>query len=83
MNLLLCGTETWLLRKSQLDKLEYFFTAAFNPSSILMTKVQEQCLCNNKVQEMFYSIPCIRKMIVAQQMDFVGKMKLPTAHLAK
>jgi hypothetical protein len=39
-----------------------------------MTKVQEQRLCNDKVQAMFYSTPCIRKMIAAWQMDFVGKM---------
>ncbi len=39
-----------------------------------MTKVQEQRLCNNKVQGMFYSIPCIRKIIAAWQMDFVRKM---------
>jgi hypothetical protein len=39
-----------------------------------MTKVQEQPLCNGKVCNMFYSIPCIRNMIAARQMDFVGKM---------
>ena len=36
--------------------------------------VQEQHLCNGKVRDMFYSIPCVRNMIAARQMDFVGKM---------
>jgi hypothetical protein len=39
-----------------------------------LAKVQEQWLRNDIVQEMFYSIPCIRKMIAAWQMDFFGKM---------
>jgi hypothetical protein len=39
-----------------------------------MTKVQEQWQRDDKVRGMFYSIPCVRKMIAAWQMDFVGKM---------
>ena len=39
-----------------------------------MTTVQEQRLRNAKVRDMFYSIPCVRNMIAARQMDFVGKM---------
>jgi hypothetical protein len=75
MNLLLWGAETWLLRKSQLDKLEVFLHhSIWCILQISMTKVQEQWLCNDKVQGMFYSIPCVRKMFAAQQMDFVGKM---------
>jgi hypothetical protein len=75
MNLLLWGAETWLLRKSQLDKLEVFLHCSiWCILEISMTKVQEQRLCNDKVRGMFYSIPCVRKMIAAWQIDFVRKM---------
>ena len=39
-----------------------------------MSTVCEQRLRNEKVRRMFYSIPCVRNMIAARQMDFVGKM---------
>jgi hypothetical protein len=75
MNLLLWGAETWSLRKSQLDKLEVFlYRSIWRILHISMTKVSEQHLHNDKVRKMFYSIPCVRNMIAAQQMDFVGKM---------
>jgi hypothetical protein len=75
MNLLLWGAETWSLRKSQLDKLEVFLHRSIRRIlQILMSTVQEQRLCNGKVRDMFYSIPCVRNMIAARQMDFVGKM---------
>ncbi len=71
MNLLLWGAETWSLRKSQLDKLEVFLHRSIRRIlHISMTKVREQHLHNNKVRKMFYSIPCVRNMIVARQMDF-------------
>jgi hypothetical protein len=41
-----------------------------------MSTVQEQRLRNGKERDMFYSIPCVRNMIAARQMDFVGKMKM-------
>jgi hypothetical protein len=75
MNLLLWGAETWLLQKLQLDKLEVFPHQSIQRIlQILMTKVQEQRMRNGKVHNMFYSIPCIRNMIAARQMNFVGKM---------
>jgi hypothetical protein len=75
MNLLLWGAETWSLRKSQLDKLEVFLHRSIRRIlQIAMSTVQEQRLRNGKVRDMFYSIPCIRNMIAARQMDFVGKM---------
>ena len=75
MNLLLWGAETWSLRKSQLDKLEVFLHRSIQRIlQISMSTVQEQCLRNGKVRVMFYSIPCVRNMIAARQMDFVGKM---------
>jgi hypothetical protein len=59
----------------QLDKLEVFLHQSIQRIlQILMTKVQEQRLHNGKVRDMFYFIPCVRNMIVARQMDFVGKM---------
>ena len=75
MNLLLWGAETWLLRKSQLDKLEVFLHRSIRRIlQISMTKVREQRLHNDKVRQMFYSILCVRNMIAARQMDFIGKM---------
>jgi len=75
MNLLLWGAETWSLRKSQLEKLEVFLHRSIQRIlQISMSTVQEQRLCNGKVHNMFYSIPCIRNMIAARQMDFVRKM---------
>ena len=75
MNLLLWGAETWSLRKSHLDKLEVFLHRSIRRIlQISMSTVQEQRLRNGKVRDMFYSIPCVRNMIAARQMDFVGKM---------
>jgi len=75
MNLLLWGAETWSLRKSHLDKLEVFLHRSIRRIlQISMSTVQEQRLRNGKVRHMFYSIPCVRNMIAARQMDFVGKM---------
>ena len=75
MNLLLWGAETWSLQKSQLDKLDVFLHQRIQHIlQILMTKVQDQRLRNVKVHDMFYSIRCIKNMIAARQMDFVGKM---------
>jgi hypothetical protein len=75
MNLLLWGAETWSLRKSQLDKLVVFLHRSIRRIlQISMTKVREQRLHNDKVRQMFYSIPCVRNMIAARQMDFIGKM---------
>jgi hypothetical protein len=75
MNLLLWGAETWSLRKSQLDKLEVFLHRSIRRIlQISMSKVREERLRNEKVRRMFYSIPCVRNMIAARQMDFVGKM---------
>ena len=75
MNLLLGGAKTWSLQKLQSKKLEVFLhRSIWCILQILMTKGQEQCLHINKVRGMFYSIPCIRKMIAARQMDFAGKM---------
>jgi len=75
MNLLLRGAETWSQRKSQLDKLEVFIHRSIcHILQISMSKVREQRLQNDKVQRMFYSIPCVRNMIAAWQMDFLGEM---------
>jgi hypothetical protein len=75
MNLLLWGAETWSLRKSQLDQLEVFLHRSIRRIlQILMSTVKEEKIQNERVREMFYSIPCVRNMIAAQQTDFIGKM---------
>jgi len=75
INLLLWGAETWSLRKSLLDKLEVFLHRSIRRIlQISMSTVREQRLHNDKVRRKFYSIPCVRNMIAARQMDFVGKM---------
>ena len=75
MNLLLWGVETWSLQKLQLDTFEVFLHRSI--WRIISTKkVQEQRLHNSKVGDMFYSIPCVRNMIAAGQMDFVGRMTI-------
>jgi len=62
MNLLLWGAETWPLRKSQLDQLEVFLHRSIHwILQISMSKVQEDIIWNEKVCEMFYSIPCRSK----------------------
>ena len=75
MNLLLWGAETWSLRKTHLDKLEVFLHRSIRRIlRISITTVRDQHIRNDKVRRMFYSIPCVRNMIAARQMDFVGKM---------
>ncbi len=75
MNLLLWGTETWSLCKSQLDQLEVFLHRSIRwILQISISKVQEDRIRNKRVREMFYSIPCVQNMIAACQADFIGKM---------
>ena len=75
MNLLIWGSETWSLRKSQLDQLEVFLHRSIRRIlQILMTKVQEDRIWNENVRKMFYSIPCVRNMIAARQANFISKM---------
>jgi hypothetical protein len=75
MNLLLWGAETWSLRKTQLDQLEVFLHHSIRRIlQISMSTVKEERIRNEKVHEMFYSIPCVQNMIASQQADFIGKM---------
>ncbi len=75
MNLLLWGAKTWSLRKTQLDQLEVFLHLSIRRIlQISMSRVKEERICNEKVCQMFYSIPCVRNMIAARQTDFIGKM---------
>jgi hypothetical protein len=75
VNLLLWGCETWSLRQSLLNKLEVFLHRSVQRIlQINMTRVKDERLRNCRVREMFYNIPCVRNMIAARQMDFVGKM---------
>ena len=74
MNLLLWGAKTWSLRKSQIDQLDVFLHRhpAYPPD--FDERGQRRKIWNQRVREMFYSIPCVRNMITARQKDFIGKM---------
>ena len=75
MNLLLWGAETWSLRKTQLDQLEVFLHRSIRRIlQISMSTVKEERIRNERVREMFYSIPCVQNMIASRQADFIGKM---------
>ena len=75
MNLLLWGAETWSLRKTQLDQLEVFLHRSIRRIlQISISTVKEERIRNDRVREMFYSIPCVRNMIASRQADFIGKM---------
>jgi hypothetical protein len=81
MNLLLWGAETWSLRKSQLNQLEVFLHRSIRRIlQISMSTVKEEKNRNERVPEMFYSIPCVRNMIAARQTDFIGKMMRGPPH---
>jgi hypothetical protein len=41
---------------------------------ILINKVKEDQIRNEKVRKMFYSIPCVQNIITARQANFIGKM---------
>jgi hypothetical protein len=74
MNLLLWGAETWSLCKTQLDQLEIFLYCSIRRIlQILMTKVKEDQIRNEKVHKLFYSIQCVRNMIAAHQANLLGK----------
>ena len=69
------GSRNLVTTKLQLDKLEVFLHSSIcRILHISMTTVREEQLHNSKVCQMFYSIPCVRNMTAARQMDFVGKM---------
>ena len=75
MNLLLWGAETWSLRKNQLDQLEIFLHRNIRRIlQISMNMVKEKRIRNDRIRQMFFSIPCVRNMIAARQMDLIGKM---------
>jgi hypothetical protein len=74
MNLLLWGCEAWSLRQSLLDKLEVFLTR--NVRKILrisMYQVQKERITNDQVRKRFYDIPCVKNMIAARLLSFIGK----------
>jgi len=74
MNLLLWGCEAWSLQQSLLDKLEVFLTR--NVRKILrisMYQVKNERITNDQVRKRFYHIPCIKNMIAAQLLSFIGK----------
>ena len=41
---------------------------------ISITQVQEDRIQNDKIQRLFYDIPCVTNMIAARQLGFLGKV---------
>jgi hypothetical protein len=75
MNLLLWGCENWSLRQDLLRYLEVFLHQSVQQIlHISIIDVREQHLRNKKVPCMFYDIPCIKNMIAARQLGFLGKV---------
>ena len=74
MNLLLWGAKMWSLRKSQLDQLEVFLHRSIRRIlQISMSTVKEEKIWNERVREMFYSIPCVQYMIAARRRTSLEK----------
>jgi hypothetical protein len=74
MNLLLWGCEAWSLQQSLQDKLEVFLTQ--NVQQILcisMYQVKKERITNNQVRKQFYNRPCVKNMIAARLLSFIGK----------
>lgn len=75
VNLLLWGCENWLLRPALLRKLEVFLHCRIQQIlHISITAVKEHHIRNKRVHQMFYDIPCIKNMIAARQLGFLGKV---------
>jgi hypothetical protein len=74
MNLLLWGCKTWLIHQALLNKLEIFLHQSIRQIlHVSMTCVKEERIRNEHMQRMSYDIPCVRNMIAARQLDFIGK----------
>jgi hypothetical protein len=75
VNILLWGCENWSLRQDLLRQLEVFLHSSIRRMfHIFIVQVQEDHIRNDKIQRMFYDIPCIIHMIVARQLGFLGKI---------
>ncbi len=74
-NLLLQGFENWSLQQDLLCCLEVFLHCSiWRILHISIIDVQEQHLQNKKVCPMFYNIPCVKNIIAARQLGFLGKL---------
>ncbi len=77
MNLLLWGCKNWSLWQALLRKLEVFFHCSIRwILHISIVQVQECHICNMKIHQMFYDIPCVVNMIATRQLGFLGKVVL-------
>jgi hypothetical protein len=75
MNLLLWGCKNWSLQQDLLCRLKVFLhCSVWRILHISITDVREQHLQNEKVRCMFYDIPCVKNMIAARQLGFLGKV---------
>ena len=60
MNLLLWGCKNWSLRQDLLQRLEVFLHCRIRRILyISITQVQEDRIRNDKIQKLFYDIPCV------------------------
>ncbi len=84
MNLLLWGCKNWSLQQDLLRHLKIFLhRSVWRILHISITNVQEQHLQNEKIHRMFYNIPCVKNMITARQLGFLGKVvRGPIGHPA-
>jgi hypothetical protein len=75
MNLLLWGCKNWSLRQDLLRHLKVFLhCCVWRILHISITDVREQHFRNKKVRHMSYDIPCVKNMIAARQLGFLGKV---------
>jgi len=75
VNLLLWGCETWSLRQTLLRRLEVFLHRNIRHIlHISIIEVKDNHIRNEKIRRLFYDIPCIRNMIAARQLGFLGKV---------
>jgi hypothetical protein len=75
VNLPLWGCETWSLQQALLCCLKVFLHRSIRPIlHIFILDVKDKHIHNKKIQQMFYSIPCVQNMIAACQLGFLGNV---------
>ena len=76
INLLLWGCETWsLMQQSLLNKLEVFLHKSIcRILQISISQAKDMKIRNETVRNTFYAMPCVKNMIAARQLNFIGKV---------
>ena len=74
-NLLLCGCESWAIRKTLLDSLEVFLHRGIRRIlRIKMCQVIDRHIKNASIRKKFYNIPRIKNQIAFRQLTYLGKI---------